>query len=243
MSAAVFSRRTEEGAMKLLLVEDENKLREALSHLLSGCGYTVDAAADGLSGAEMAATGTYDVIVLDRMLPGLDGVAVLRELREMGLDTPVIFLTAKDSPADKVDGLNAGADDYLVKPFHADELLARLRVLTRRRGREYVGDTVKAAGLVLDPLRGDVRRGQQAFQLTARESALLEVLMRNSGCVVTKDRIMEKVWGYNAEIDFASIDVYIHHLRRKLGLSAIRTVRGIGYYLEDGASNVSESSS
>lgn len=228
--------------MKLLLVEDEVKLREALTHLLTGSGYTVDAVGDGLAGAEMAATGVYDVIILDRMLPGLDGVSVLRELRELGLDTPVIFLTAKDSPADRVDGLNAGADDYLVKPFYADELLARLRVLTRRRGREYVGDTLKAAGLTLDPLRGEVRRGQEAFQLTARESSLLEVLMRNAGCVVTKDRIMEKVWGYNAEIDFASIDVYIHHLRRKLGLTAIRTVRGVGYYLDE-ASDVSETPS
>lgn len=228
--------------MKLLLVEDESKLREALTHLLIGRGYTVDAAADGQTGAEMAATGVYDVIVLDRMLPGLDGVTVLRELRELGLDTPVILLTAKDSPTDRVEGLNAGADDYLVKPFYADELLARLRGLTRRRGREYVGDTVKAAGLTLDPLRGEVQRSKETFRLTARESALLEVLMRNAGCVVTKDRIMEKVWGYNSEIDFASIDVYIHHLRRKLGLSAIRTVRGVGYYLDE-ASDVSETSS
>lgn len=228
--------------MKLLLVEDETKLREALQHLLAGSGYTVDTAADGLNGAEMAATGVYDVIVLDRMLPGLDGVSVLRELRELGLDTPVIFLTAKDSPVDRVEGLNAGADDYLVKPFYAEELLARLKVLARRRGREYVGDTLTAAGLTLDPLRGEVRRGRETLRLTTRESALLEVLMRNTGCVVTKDRIMEKVWGYNAETDFASIDVYVHHLRRKLGLAAIRTVRGVGYYLDE-ASDVSETSS
>ncbi len=228
--------------MKLLLVEDETKLREALQHLLAGSGYTVDTAADGLNGAEMAATGVYDVIVLDRMLPGLDGVSVLRELRELGLDTPVIFLTAKDSPADRVEGLNAGADDYLVKPFYAEELLARLKVLARRRGREYVGDTLTAAGLTLDPLRGEVRRGRETLRLTTRESALLEVLMRNTGCVVTKDRIMEKVWGYNAETDFASIDVYVHHLRRKLGLAAIRTVRGVGYYLDE-ASDVSETTS
>lgn len=219
--------------MKLLLVEDDAKLNEALTHLLKENGYIVDSTANGEAGIDLACTGVYDVIVLDRMLPCVDGLTILSEVRGMGIETPVLFLTAKDAPADRVEGLNAGADDYLVKPFFAEELLARLRVLIRRKAKELVGDTIKAAGLSLDPLRGEVRKGAAVFQLTVKESALLELLLLHAGRVVTKERIMEKVWGYNSEIDTASIEVYIHHLRKKLGIANIRTIRGIGYCLAE----------
>ena len=196
-------------------------------------GYCVDTAADGETGAEMAATGVYDLIVLDRMLPRRDGLAVLRELRSQGFDTPVLFLTAKDAPKDRVEGLDAGADDYLVKPFATEELLARLRVLTRRRNKDFVGERIAAAGLTLDPLRGEVTKGGELFRLTVKETLLLEFLMRNAGQVMTKERLFEKVWGYASETELANVDLYIHYLRKKLNVSAIKTVRGVGYYFQE----------
>ena len=195
--------------MKLLLVEDELKLIEALSHLLKKNGYIVDAAADGETGAEMAATGIYDIIILDRMLPRIDGLTLLREIRNLGIDTPILILTAKDAPEERVKGLNAGADDYLIKPFFTDELLARLKALTRRKSRELTGEVIRAAGLTLDPLRCEAVRGDKVFQLTLKESSLLELLMRNCGRVVPKERIMEKIWGYNSDSDIANVDLYI----------------------------------
>lgn len=219
--------------VKLLVVEDDDKLVEALTYLLREAGYAVDVAADGETGAELAATGIYDVIVLDRMLPRLDGLSLLREIRNLGIGTPVLFLTAKDAPKDRVEGLNAGADDYLVKPFFAEELLARLRVLTRRKGRELVGDVIRAGGMALDPLRGEVRKGTEIVQLTLKESSLLELLMVNAGQVVPRDSILAKVWGYNSEVDIAGIDVYIHFLRKKLNITSIRTIRGVGYCLQE----------
>jgi DNA-binding response OmpR family regulator len=219
--------------MKLLLVEDDGKLLDALSHLLKEVGYVVDIAADGEKGLQLASLGGYDVIILDRMLPFFDGIFILKEIRNWGLDTPVLFLTAKDALKDKVEGLNAGADDYLVKPFFIDELLARLRALTRRKGKGVVGNVIKAAGLILDPLRSKVTKGVETFQLTIKEAALLELLMVNSGQVVTRECIMAKIWGYNSDVDVASIDVYIHFLRTKIRISNIRTVRGIGYCLQE----------
>jgi DNA-binding response OmpR family regulator len=225
--------------MKLLLVEDEIKLAEALSHLLKKNGYVVDVAFNGETGAEMASTGIYDIIILDRMLPRLDGLALLKEIRGLGVATPVLILTAKDAPQDRVEGLNAGADDYLVKPFFTEELLARLRAITRRQGSPTAKETIEAAGLSLDPLRGEVIKGDQVIQLTVKESLLFELLLRNYGCVITKERIMEKVWGYNSDAEIANVDLYIHYLRKKLRISSIKTVRGIGYYLQEDA-NVPE---
>jgi DNA-binding response OmpR family regulator len=219
--------------MKLLLVEDEDRLAEALSHLLKKNGYVVDTTADGETGTELAATGVYDVIVLDRMLPGRDGLSLLKEIRGLRVDTPVLFLTAKDAPTDRVEGLNAGADDYLVKPFFTDELLARLRALTRRKGKDLVNDTVDVAGLIFSPLRCEVIKGDQVIQLTAKEALLFDLLIRNYGCVITKERIMEKIWGYNSEAELANVDLYIHYLRKKLQVSSIKTVRGVGYYLQE----------
>ncbi|MDU2064107.1 MAG: response regulator transcription factor [Sporomusaceae bacterium] len=219
--------------MNLLLVEDDENLLEALAHLLREVGYSVDLARNGKIGAEMALIGDYDVMVLDRMLPEMDGLALLKEIRQWGKDMPVLFLTAKDSPQDRVEGLDAGADDYLVKPFFTEELLARLRVLTRRKGKGAVGEVIEVAGLILDPLRNEVRKGDQFFQLTVKEVALLELLMVNYKKVVTRECIIDKIWGYNSEIDVASIDVYIHFLRKKLHLKNIKTIRGVGYCLQE----------
>ncbi len=208
------------------------RLREALTHMLKKKGYAVDSAADGDSGMEMAAGGIYDILVLDRMLPGRDGLSILKEYRGLGFETPVLFLTARDNPGDRVEGLDAGADDYLVKPFVIEELLARLRALARRKSKALTQDILTAAGWEFDPLQNLVKSGGQTIKLTGKESLLLELLMRNYGLVVSKERILEKVWGYCSEIDPSNVELYIHYLRKKLDTSYIRTVRGVGYCLK-----------
>ena len=218
--------------MKLLLVEDESKLVESLSHLLRKNGFVVDTALDGQTGLEMACTGVYDIIVLDRMLPYQDGVSLLKEFRSLGHDTPVIFLTAKDSPEDRAEGLDAGADDYLVKPFYSVELLARLKALTRRQSKTLSENVLAADDLVLNPLRCQVVKGSEVIQLTLKESQLLELLIRNYGRVVTKEQIIQKVWGYFSEAEFTTVNLYIHYLRKKLNLSNLKTVWGVGYFLQ-----------
>jgi DNA-binding response OmpR family regulator len=218
--------------MKLLIVDDERKLIEALAYLLKKNGYAVDTAMDGETGIEMAVAGVYDLIILDYMLPCQTGIDLLKELRRLGFDTPVLFLTAKDAPKDRVEGLDAGADDYLIKPFFKEELLARIRALTRRKAKTIVEETLSGAGLTLNPLRKEVIKGGEAIHLTLKESLLLELLMRNSGQVITKERIMEQVWGYNSDTALANVDLYIHYLRKKLNISMIKTVRGVGYFFQ-----------
>jgi len=221
--------------MKVLLVEDEVKLANALAQILKRHGYQVDVVYDGDQGLEMAESGLYDLIVLDRMLPGKDGVTIIKELRRQGMHRPVLFLTAKDAPADRVEGLDAGADDYLIKPFSIEELLARLRALSRRKDKEFVDTTLRAAGLTLDPLKGEVSNGTEVIQLTVKETLLLELLMRHRGQVVPKELIFERVWGYDSDSELGNIDLYIHYLRKKLKVPCIKTVRGIGYYLQEDA--------
>lgn len=218
--------------MKLLLVEDESKLVDALSHILKKNGFVIDAALDGQTGFEMACTGIYDIIILDRMLPQKDGLAVLREFRNQGHDTPILFLTAKSTPEDRAEGLNAGADDYLIKPFFTVELLARLQALARRKNKDLTENVLVADDLVFNPLRAQVTKNSKVIQLTLKESQLFELLMRNYGLVVTKERIIQKVWGFNSEAEFTTVNLYIHYLRKKLKLSNLKTVRGIGYYLQ-----------
>lgn len=217
--------------MKLLLVEDEIKLVDSLSHLLRKNGFVVDTALDGQTGLEMACTGIYDILVLDRMLPYQDGVSLLKEFRGLGHETPVIFLTAKDAPEDRAEGLDAGADDYLVKPFFSVELLARLNALTRRRSKTLSENVLTADDLILNPLRCQVIKGNETIQLTLKESQLLELLIRNYGHVVTKEQIIQKVWGYFSEAEYTTVNLYIHYLRKKLKLTNLKTVWGIGYYL------------
>jgi DNA-binding response OmpR family regulator len=219
--------------MKLLLMEDERKLIGAMSHLLKKSGYAVDTAIDEETGVEMATTGIYDIIILDRVSPDRTGISVLKKLRSLKINTPILFLTPKDTPKYRVEALDAGADDSLAKPFFTGELLARLRALTRRRNKDFIGDNISAAGLTLNPLKGKVLKGNELIHLTMKESLLLEMLMRNFGQVITKERIMEKVWSYNSETNIANIDLYIHYLRKKLNSSNIKTVRGVGYFLQE----------
>ncbi len=218
--------------MKLLLVEDERRLVDALSHLFKKNGFTVDCAEDGETGIEMACTAEYDIIVLDRMLPYRDGLSLLKEFRKLGYATPVLFLTAKDSPEDRAEGLDAGADDYLVKPFYTVELIARLKALTRRKNKELGENILTAGELVFDPQRNQVVRRNEVIHLTFKEAQLFELLIRNYGRVVTKERIVQKVWGYNAETDFTTVNLYVHNLRKKLNIPNLKTVRGVGYYLQ-----------
>lgn len=215
--------------MNLLLVEDEARLSESLSILITRRGYIVDTAPDGLTALEKIRTNTYDIIVLDRMLPHLDGLSILKKMRSEKNDTPVLFLTAKDAPADRVEGLEAGADDYLVKPFFADELLARIKVLTRRAGKPKSSGVVTGAGITLYALHGEAVVGDKKIQLTVKEAALLNLLMTNKGQVITKERIMEKIWGFNSDTNIANVDLYIYYLRKKLGSQYIKTIRGVGY--------------
>lgn len=218
--------------MKLLLVEDEPRLVDALSHLLKKNGFVVDAAEDGDTGIDMACTGIYDLIILDRMLPGQDGLSILKEYRKLGHDTPVLFLSAKDSPEDRAEGLNAGADDYVVKPFASIELLARLRALSRRKGKELENSVLVFGDLTLNPENSQVTRNNETIQLTLKEAQLLELLMRNQGRVVTKERIIQKVWGFYSDIDQNAVNLYVFYLRKKLNLPGLKTVRGVGYSLQ-----------
>ena len=163
------------------------------------------------------------------MLPRLDGLSLLKQIRKENIDTPVLFLTAKDAPGERVEGLEAGADDYLIKPFFTEELLARIKVLLRRRPKSAPQDAIEAGGLTLYPLHGEVIKDGQSVRLTAKEAALLALLMQNSGQVITKERIMEKIWGYDSDAAIANVDLYIYYLRKKLNLPHIRTIRGVGY--------------
>jgi DNA-binding response OmpR family regulator len=197
----------------------------------------VDVAHDGIAGQELAETGVYDVIILDRMLPGKEGVQVLRELRSRGLQTPVLILTAKDSVQDRVEGLDAGADDYLIKPFSTEELLARVRALGRRRGEPLPSNQIKVGSLLLDPLRSEASYGNETIKLTLKEAQLLELFMRNKGMVMTREQILDRVWGLDSEVEMNNIEIYIYYLRKKLNPQQchirIETIRGIGYCLKE----------
>jgi DNA-binding response OmpR family regulator len=196
--------------------------------------HVVEVATDGHEALDVLAAGKFDVVVLDRLLPILDGVEACRRMRKRGDSTPVLMLTALDSTDDKVAGLDAGADDYLAKPFSFPELQARIRALTRRRGT-VASNVLQVEDLVLDPVTHQVFRGDEEIELTAKEFALLEFLMRNQGQALTRGQIMDQVWGY----DFASVanvvDMYVHYLRKKIEAGRhgrlINTVRGVGYRL------------
>ena len=221
--------------MRVLLVEDEIKMSRAIRRGLEREGYAVDAALDGNDGLHRASEWSYDAIVLDVMLPGLDGLEVCRRLRRAGRWAPVLMLTARDGVADRIRGLDVGADDYLVKPFAFGELLARLRALVRRGARERPA-VLEVGDLVLDPAAHTATLSGRPVPLSTREFALLEFLMRNAGQVLSRPAILEHVWDYNYDGMSNVVDVYVGYLRRKLeqppGQVRIRTVRGVGYGLE-----------
>lgn len=224
--------------MRILVVEDEHKIANAIKRGLEQETYAVDVAFDGDTGLASAEADDYDVIILDRMLPGsIDGVGICRNLRDAGNHTPILFLTAKDQVRDRVAGLDAGADDYLVKPFAFEELLARIRALLRRP-QDNVGVVLEADTLTLDTASFAVARNSTPIQLSKREFALLEFLMRNQGRVLSKDTIMNHVWDFDADILPNTVEVYMGYLRNKIEKpfkekQLIHTQRGFGYIFGD----------
>lgn len=221
--------------MKILIVEDEQKTGEYLKQGLSEAGFVVDLVRDGLDGMHLALTDDYDLVVLDVMLPGLDGWQVLQRVRQGGKQMPVLFLTARDQIEDRVKGLELGADDYLVKPFAFSELLARVRTLLRR-GKTKEPELLQAADLELDLLRRRVTRAGKRIDLTAKEFALLELLLRRQGEVLPRSLIASQVWDMNFDSDTNVIEVAMRRLRAKIDddfePKLIRTLRGMGYVLE-----------
>jgi DNA-binding response OmpR family regulator len=221
--------------MYVLVVEDERRLAQLVRRVLEEEGHTVDVAYDGEEGLQMSLDGTHDVIVLDIMLPQMDGIEVCRTLRRNRVDTPVLLLTALDGVDDRVRGLDAGADDYLAKPFAFQELLARLRALSRRRVQPREAQELSVDDLTLDLRRRRAQRNGHTIELSPKEFSLLEFLMRNQGRVVTRMQILDHLWGYDFATDSNLVDVYVAYLRRKVDKGAdhklIRTVRGVGYAL------------
>jgi DNA-binding response OmpR family regulator len=221
--------------MRILIVEDDAKMAGLLRRGLSAEGHTVDVAGDGLRGLEKGQALAFDVIVLDIMLPGLDGLSIARRLRTGGVRTPILMLTARDSVPDIVRGLDVGADDYLTKPFSFEVLAARLRAISRRTASES-GSILQVADLTLDALKHEVHRGGRAIALTRTEFVLLECLMRRAGRVVSRDGLIEAVWGMDS-VENNTLDVFIFQLRSKLESGGagrlIQTVRGFGYTVRE----------
>ncbi|CAL9561785.1 response regulator transcription factor [Streptomyces sp. enrichment culture] len=219
--------------MRLLIVEDEKRLALSLAKGLTAEGYAVDVVHDGLEGLHRASESPYDLIVLDIMLPGMNGYRVCAALRAAGNDVPILMLTAKDGEYDEAEGLDTGADDYLTKPFSYVVLVARIRALLRRRHSAGASPVLEAGGLRVDTAARRVHRGEDEIPLTAKEFAVLEQLALRAGEVVSKGDILEHVWDFAYEGDPNIVEVYVSALRRKLGAGLIRTVRGAGYRLEE----------
>ncbi|HEY8685322.1 MAG TPA: response regulator transcription factor [Chloroflexota bacterium] len=223
--------------MHILVVEDEERLAALVRRVLVEERHAVDVAHDGDTGLDLADSDTYDLVILDVMLPGMDGFEVCRQMRADGVETPVLMLTARGAVDDRVAGLNVGADDYLVKPFALEELLARVNALLRRRkGSLETSTELRAKDLTLDLVRHEVRRGNRIIELTAKEFALLEYLMRHPGQVLTRTQITDHVWRYDIDALSNVVDTYIHYVRDKVdrGHSSplIKTVRGVGYKID-----------
>ncbi|WP_067572767.1 response regulator transcription factor [Nocardia acidivorans] len=225
--------------MRILVVDDDRAVRESLRRSLTFNGYTVDLAVDGLDALEKTTGQRPDALVLDVMMPRMDGLEVCRRLRSTGDDLPILVLTARDSVSERVAGLDAGADDYLPKPFALEELLARLRALLRRTTVDQgeVSETMTFADLSLDPVTREVLRAERPISLTRTEFSLLEMLMANPRRVLTRSRILEEVWGYDFPTSGNALEVYIGYLRRKTEAEGeprlIHTVRGVGYVLRE----------
>jgi len=220
--------------MKILVVEDEKKVASFIKQALTEELYTVDVAHDGEKGLEMGLSGEYDLLVLDIMLPKLDGYEVIKNLRSSHIESPILVLTAKDAISDKVKGLDIGADDYLCKPFVLEELFARIRSLLRRQGIEKT-NVLKLADLELDTITHSARRDGKKIDFTAREYELLEFLLRNKNRVMTRSIIAQHVWEYNFDVESNIVDVYINRLRNKIDdgfdVKLIHSIKGVGYVM------------
>lgn len=214
--------------MRVLLVEDDAMIGRAVQHGLRHTGFSIDWVTDGASGQAAAANGVYDAVILDLGLPRLDGMSLLKALRLRGDLVPVLIISARDAVADRIEGLNAGADDYLLKPFDLDELVARLRALLRRHAGAASG-IMTAGALSLDPVARQVTLAGNELSLTAKEFALLEALLRKPGAVLSRERLEESIYGWGEEVGSNAVEVHLHNLRRKLGATLIRNVRGVGY--------------
>jgi two-component system response regulator QseB len=216
--------------MRILMVEDDRMIAKGLERALRQQGYTVDGVADGRSAAEALRTERFDLVLLDLGLPGRDGIEVLRELRGRGDATPVIIVTARDDVQNRIAGLDAGADDYIVKPFDLDEVAARMRsVLRRVAGR---GDPrIRHRGIALDPVTHEVERDGEPVVLSAHEFSVLEALLQRPGSVLSRAQLEDRIYGWGGSVESNAIEVYVHGLRRKLGSDVIRTLRGVGYFV------------
>jgi DNA-binding response OmpR family regulator len=221
--------------MRILVIEDETRLARIVERVLKQERFEVDLAGDGETGLDLALTGAYDALIVDRMLPRRDGLDVIRALRSDGIGTPILMLTARGELPDRVEGLDAGADDYLGKPFAFEELLARLRALLRRSEHPLIAEVLTVGDTTVNLTTHSVQRAGQAVSLTPKEYALLEALVRNRGRVLSRDQLLERVWGYDADPRGNVVDLYVYYLRRKLDPDGrdreplIRTVRGAGY--------------
>ena len=222
--------------MNVLLVDDERELVNALAAILKQHNYNVDCAFNGEDGLDFALSGIYDVIILDVMMPKMDGFEVLKRLRAKKIDAPVLMLTAKSDVSDKIEGLNGGADDYITKPFDTQELLARIKALLRR-GAAYTGNTLSFGDVILDRDTFELVRGDKKIALGKKEFQIMEILMINAGKRVEKERLIEKIWGYDSEAEYNTIEVYVSFIRKKLAAvgaeTEIKSLRGIGYTLTD----------
>jgi DNA-binding response OmpR family regulator len=220
--------------MRVLVVEDEHKIANSIKKGLEQESYAVDVAYDGTYGYDLAASEDYDLIILDRLLPGMDGIEISKKLRSEKIHTPILMLTAKDQTSDKVEGLNAGTDDYLAKPFAFEELLARIRALARRP-KSSIGSILTIKNLSLNTLNYEVKREKTQIQLSNKEYALLEYLMRHPNQILTKEQIINHVWNYDADVLPNTVEVYIGYLRNKIDkpfskkTALIQTIRGFGY--------------
>ncbi len=223
--------------MRILIVEDEVHLAEALTQILRKNNYTVDTVNDGEAGLDNALSNIYDLILLDIMLPKIDGITILKEIRKEGIGTPVILLTAKGEVSDKVIGLDSGADDYLPKPFATEELLARIRAMARRKGEVLQDNTLKFRDIELNPATLKLSCKNKEVKLILKESELLEFLICRNKAVTSKELIIEKLWGFDSDVEHNHVEVYISFLRKKLlfltSKVSITTVRGVGYTLEE----------
>ena len=226
--------------MNVLLVDDEKDLCSALSAILKQHNYTVDCAFNGEDGLEYALSGIYDVIILDVMMPKMDGFETLKRIRAKKIDAPVLMLTAKSETTDKIDALNTGADDYITKPFDTQELLARVKALLRR-GAKYTDNNLRIGNVSLDRDTFELVSADKRIALGKKEFQIMELLMLNKEKRVEKERLIEKIWGYDSEAEYNTIEVYISFLRKKLsaigGDAEIKSLRGIGYILSAGGKN------